>query len=541
MLLLLSGFSQSFAQVWQWSVSVKGEGVDNNARAFLWVPENCKQIRGLILAQHNMEEISILENPVFRKEMDKLGFAEIWVSPSPNVLKFFDFSKGANEITNAYLDSLATVSGYDEIRYAPVVPIGHSAAASMPYYFGAKNPSRTLACVSVSGQWPYSRNNWCAPDIWTKEQNLDYIPCLETMGEYEAAATWSKFGLKDRQDHPLLPLSMLAVPGEGHFASSDRKAAFIAFYIMKAAQYRLPKMQEKGRPVILKPVDPTKSGWLAEKWKRDEVPSTVPAPIGQYKGDSKDAFWFFDEETVRKVEDYQKAFRGLKPQLVGYVQNGKMAEQRNSHIQVTMKYLPEADGMTFHLKGGFYDTVPAVSNRLTDWTKLPVGAKLGHSKNEKAIRLERVCGPFKILNDTTFKFQLERSVDLAGNRYAFSFAVKHPGDEEYKSAVQQGEIIIPAVLKEGKDQTITFAPVANQKAGIKTLKLNVTSDAGVPVQFYVLDGPAEIDGNVLKFTKIPPKSKFPVKVTVVAWQWGHWSEPKLKTATPVVRSFYLTK
>jgi hypothetical protein len=33
----------------------------------------------------------------------------------------------------------------------------------------------------------------------------------------------------------------------------------------------------------------------------------------------------------------------------------------------------------------------------------------------------------------------------------------------------------------------------------------------------------------------------PIKVTVVAWQWGRSSEPKLKTAEPVERSFFLRK
>ena len=69
-LCLLGYSSNTFSQTWQWSVSVKGNNIDNNARAFLWVPEHCKQIRGVVLAQHNMEEISILENSVFWKERD---------------------------------------------------------------------------------------------------------------------------------------------------------------------------------------------------------------------------------------------------------------------------------------------------------------------------------------------------------------------------------------------------------------------------------------------------------------------------------------
>jgi hypothetical protein len=526
------------AQVWQWSVPVPG--VTNHARAFLWIPPDCRPVRGLVLAQHNMEEISILENPVFRKAMAALGFAEIWVSPSPDVLKFFDFSKGAGEITNAYIDSLATISGYKELAYVPVVPIGHSAAASFPYYFAALHPERTLAAISTSGQWPYFRHPVFAPDIWGK-RNIDYIPCLETMGEYEAADTWSKEGLKERREHPLLPLSMLAVPGEGHFASSDRKSAFFAFYIRKAVQYRFPAKYPQGKTLILKPVDPTKIGWLADKWRLNEPPAALAALVDKYNGDVKDAFWYFDGETARAVEEYGKAFRALKPQLVGFVQNGKMMPQQNTHLQVTMQFMPESDGVTFHLKGAFYDTVPSGSSRLPVWTGLPAGSPVGHSSTQSKISIERICGPFRKVSDTTFVLALNREVDLKAPKLTFTFAVKHPGDAEYKSAVQQGEMVLPTVLKEGVPQTITFAPIANQKADVKTLTLHATSDAGVPVYFYVLEGSAELNGNLLQFTKIPPRAKYPVKVTVVAWQYGRSAEPKLQSAVPVIRSFYLVK
>jgi hypothetical protein len=56
---------------------------------------------------------------------------------------------------------------------------------------------------------------------------------------------------------------------------------------------------------------------------------------------------------------------------------------------------------------------------------------------------------------------------------------------------------------------------------------------------YVLSGPAELDGETLKFTPIPPRSRFPVKVTVVAWQWSRSIEPKRKTADPVERTFQI--
>lgn len=50
---------------------------------------------------------------------------------------------------------------------------------------------------------------------------------------------------------------------------------------------------------------------------------------------------------------------------------------------------------------------------------------------------------------------------------------------------------------------------------------------------------AKIKGDELKLTAIPPYSKFPFKVTVVAWQYGHSIKPKLKMAQPVERTFYI--
>jgi hypothetical protein len=61
------------------------------------------------------------------------------------------------------------------------------------------------------------------------------------------------------------------------------------------------------------------------------------------------------------------------------------------------------------------------------------------------------------------------------------------------------------------------------------------------VYYYVREGPAEVRGDTLVFTPIPPRSKFPVKVTVVAWQWGRSVEPKVQTAAPVEMTFSITR
>lgn len=521
---------------WQWSVEVKSEKPTNGtARAWLWIPPNCEHVRGVIVAQHNMEEISILENPKFRAALAEMNFAEVWVAPFFDHL--FNFTNGAGETFNNFMARLADESGYLELKFVPVAPMGHSAAASWPYYFAAWNPGHTLCALSVSGQWPYFRDQQFAPGIWGN-RTVDFVPCLESMGEYEAADTWSAAGLRQRAEHPLTPLSMLANPGQGHFASTDAKVEWLVLYLKKCVQYRVPKNWDGKSAPSLIPIDPTKSGWLAEKWLRDKASAAPAAPVGKYTGDPKQAFWFFDEELVRATEKYQSAFRALKPQLVGILQDGKFVPQTETHLQLTPKFQPEADGVTFKLAGAFYDFVPSGSTRLPGWTQLPTNTPLGHASSG-VISIDPISGPIKKISADTFAVDLKRETLLTTNakNYELVFAATHPGDAEYKPAVQQAHLFVPAKNTQGTEQHISFPEILDQKAGTKSLELNATSDANVPVHYFVREGPAEIDGDTLRFTQIPPRARFPIKVTVVAWQYGRSSEPKLKTAAPVERAF----
>ncbi|HEX8296098.1 MAG TPA: hypothetical protein VF593_07340 [Chthoniobacteraceae bacterium] len=529
------GLAASRAAEYQWSIPVKGAR-QNGSRAFLWIPPNCEKVRGVVLAQHNMEEVSILENPLFRKNLAELGFAEIWCAPAFDHL--FRFNEGAGEIFQGMMDALAEESGYAELKVAPIVGLGHSAAASWPYYFAAWNPERTLAAISVSGQWPYFRSSMFAPDIWG-ERNIDYVPALETMGEYESASTFSKEGLKQRQEHPLTPLSMLGAPAEGHFASTDRKAEYLALYLRKAVQYRRPAAEGDG-PAKLKPIDPTKEGWLVDKWRLDDLPAAPAAPVDKYTGDPKQAFWHFDEEMALATTKYQAAHRGQKAQLVGYVQNGEIVPQTDSHQQVNLKFQPEADGVTFKLVGTFLDTVPGGSPRPAKWTGLPAGLPIGHAAGGGPVSIDRICGPFVKLGPDTFAFRLQRESSPGAGSYDLWFAATHPGDAQFKPAVQQAQMRVP-VPREGQEQRLTFPEIQEQRVGTKSVPLSASSDAGAKVYFYVREGPAEIQGDELVFTQIPPRARFPVKVTVVAWAPGRGVEPKLKTAVPVERTILLVR
>ena len=59
----------------------------------------------------------------------------------------------------------------------------------------------------------------------------------------------------------------------------------------------------------------------------------------------------------------------------------------------------------------------------------------------------------------------------------------------------------------------------------------------LPVSFFVRAGPAEIHGDELTFSRIPPRSKMPLEVTVAAWQWGRTSAPAVQTAETTEQTF----
>jgi hypothetical protein len=521
--------------VWQWSAPM-GTG-----RAFLWIPPDCKQIRAVVVGQNNMIEQGILEHDCFRKEMSRLGVAEIFIAPPFDTWQNATNNDTANAQFDVMLKSFAGDSGYSELEFAPIVPLGHSAMASYPWNFAAWNPARTMAILSVHGDAPQTTLTGNGrPNLEWGDRHIDGIPGLMVMGEYEWWEDRLTPALKFRNEHPKTPLAILAEPGNGHFNYCDDLVKFLAMFIRKAAEQRLPADIPLDKPPVLKPVDPTK-GWLVERWHLNQPRTVKPAPWSKYTGDSNEAFWCFDKEMAMATQNFFADQPGKRPQLLGFVQDGKTVPQTETHQQVTLRFVPLDDGVTFHLSATFLDSVESGAKNLSRWTYLPAGSPLGHASGGGQIVISRISGPVAKINNDTFRVQFDRICTTTDKRnFDIWLLASHPGDAKYKSIVQQALLRIPR-FTDGAEQHINFPEIPNQKVGTKSLKLNAASDSGRKVYYYVREGPAGINGNVLKFTAIPPRAKFPVMVTVVAWQWGRSIEPKIKSAEPVERTFNLVK
>lgn len=497
---------QSLAAEYQWSVEVAGvvsEETGKAPRAFLWLPVKTERVKGLVYAPQNMLEQPILESAAFRAAMTRLDFGLLWITPSPGGAT--TFGRAEQAALEGTIQALAVESGYESLIAAPLVPMGHSAAAEMPYLMAARMPHRVLAGISLKGAWPEKQP-------WVKAFGESGVPLLWVSGEYEWADERAGKAQAFRQKYPKAPLSMLVDAGGGHFDHHPALTQFLADYIAKAAQH------DK------RPVDATKTGMSIPRWKQPQ----------------KGSFWCFDDEHQKATEALQNAFLGRKPFLLGYTQNGSVVDQVNgTHQQVTLKWSAPDDELAFSLHGAFLDSVPP--GRPERWTGLKAGSPITHPDSKERIIITPITGPVQQLAPDRFALRLDRA-DLDNPKRAASmwFQAEHPGDATYQRAVQQAMLPFPFRNTTGKAQRITFEPIADQLIGQnKSLTLHATSDAGLKVRFFVREGPAEIVGDELRFTAIAKKARLPMRVTVVAWQWGQ--EGSVQTAEPVTRTFSLTK
>lgn len=531
LVVLLSLFMQTTrvaAAPWQWSVEIKeliSEETNAHPSAYLWIPENCKQVRAVIIGQHNMTEETIFEHPEFRKNMGKLGIAEIWITPG--IDQRWDVTKGTQQIFETMMKNLSEVSGYTELEFAPVIPIGHSAMATYPWNFAAWNPERTLAVLSIHGDSPRTHlTGYGRANLDWGTRTIEGIPSLMVMGEDEWWEDRLITSFDYRREYRNAPLSFLADAGHGHFDISDELIDYLSLFLKKTVEYRLPEHSSLDAPIQLIPVE-AKNGWLADRWRKNEKPTAEAASYDKYKGDRNHAFWYFDKEMADATEKYYANERGKTEQYIGFEQKGKLITfNPKSHVRMFPSFQPEADGVTFHLKAVYTDTLR------NEYSK-------EHSTHP--IRMSRICGPVEVVNDTTFTVRFYRmGLDNPKRTGGICLMASVKQDHKYRSAVQQVEIRIPYRNKEGIPQRIIFPKLSDVKASVKEISLNGTADSGLPVYYYVKEGPAEIKGDKLVLTKIPPRAKFPVKVTVVAWQYGRSGEPKVQTAEAVEQSFYIT-
>ena len=496
-------------------------GKTRQATAYLWIPPSRAKIRGVLVACRNVTEHWLTGHPAIRDACEKESLALLWSCPSfyPG-MDATDDNRELVAFLREILGELAATSGYAELARAPWLPIGESAHLQMVKRLVEAAPEQCIAAIQIKNG---------RMDIGA----VTSVPVLTTIGtcyewdqeKADLLAQWKTpkddaAHQRRRESNPDWPGSLLVEGGSGHFECTEPMAAYIASYITAAMRARLPDGESIPRPVDLR------AGWIAGLGLPGGV-DLPPKPFKDATPEERALPWFFTRELAEQARAMARINWDAATQVPVFADaTGKPLPFGYRSIFSPLPFEPENDGITFPLHAGFLDALPPGF--------VNAGTRLGHS-TAGAPRVDWICGPVAPAGGNRFRVALDRSWP---DSPAF-LCVWHPGDGNFRHSVQPGEIKLSPNTS-GKPQSIDFTLPAELPAGTTVLPLQATSDQGLPVRFFVRAGPGMVVDGKLLLTPIPPRARFPVALTVVAWQWGRAGDEPIQTAPTVERTLMLT-
>lgn len=510
--------SNASAAVFQFAVPVETRKGD--CMAYLWIPPKAEQVRGVV-----MGGMTLMEREFAQDLRIRLACAEEELA-----IVFLKCGLNATDIQTV-LDKFADISGYRELSVAPLMFIGHSAGGPQARRRAREYASRCFGLVQYRGADPGDVDHGGTEGI------PPGIPALMMIGQFDefgkigrddsGIENWEKdrdklVAFRTQNEHNLG--NILVEPGAGHFAWSDRNAEFLALFIPRAAQARIPENWpiDATEPVALKQIDP-KSGWLTNLTIKS-AGDFAPASYAEYKGDKNSAAWHVDKVLAEATVAYHAGIN-RKDQFVTWNDPHHVsAGARNFFDKVDWT----GDGQTFEVHPAHATTYPTQSGgRGARWGK--AGQLVGHAP--VPIRIKQVSGPIVAVGKSQFRVRHNELAPAMENARVTFMAFSN-GDEQYRYTERVG-MISQLALTTGKPQTITFPPIGNLKPDSAPVELNATSDSGIPVEYHIAYGPGKIVDGKLAIVDIPHRAKFPMMLRIVAYQFGCGIQPHVQTAEPV--------
>ncbi len=509
------------SQVFQFAFSAESTPPDGlpprKATVYLWVPETCERVKGMLILCTNVPEHMLVGHEAIREACRKNNLGLVWSVPT-----FWNFAKeykGREDVQVAFLEQLleglAKVSGYDEIATAPWLPIGESGHLLMVVGLIEQRPERTIAGICVKNP-QYPPKNRDVPLLWTLGTGQEWGQKANDIRKSWDSASDSITNWGRTREGARWPLSIVIEPGTGHFFCSDAMAEYFGEYINAAVQVRLG-------PDGLVPVD-LNAGWVATL-PLPGLPDERPVAYSEATPEQRKGAWFFTESLAVNAQKLSRTDWQAATSLPGFVAGEGCTVNPFSFNSVT-EISVTTDGV-FDVDAAFLPTIPEGFLAAGEPLAVPPSAP----------KVEWICGPFAPTPDGKFRIALDRTWKTGAAAYLIA---RSDGGSGFRPAVQPAMVRLQE-NKEGPAQKITFDPVGEIKRGSAPVPLRAVSDAGLPVEFTVLSGPAVIRNGQLELTPVPPRAKFPVAVTVGAWNWGRPSEPKVRTSDIVTQQILITK
>ena len=366
-------------------------------KAMLRLPRPDKEVKALLYTHQNMTEEVLFRSKRFTDRMDSLGVAMAFIQ---NGSQNWDVKAGCQERFETIIKDFAEGTDHPEILNAPIIPFGHSAQATFPWNFAAWNPDKTLCVISYHGDAP--RTNLCGYGRenleWGRTRNIDSIPGLMVMGEYEWWEARLRPALAFKMMYPDSRISFLCDAGKGHFDLCDDTLDYMAAFIEKSLGNPRPD-----------------NGVYFSKWNED----------GTESADFHEQFWYFDQDMADWTKRRYDETKGKQMQYVSAKINGAaIVYNPDSHI----KMIVDLDDREFTLEPFFTD---ATRGMPTD----------RHADVKPKVTL--ISGPAIQTGEYSFKYDPDYfGFDPKRLWSGITLCIEADGDSDYKSAVQELNIRI---------------------------------------------------------------------------------------------------
>jgi hypothetical protein len=511
------------AAVFQYAVPVNTSRGERTA--YLWIPPQAEQVRGVVMAGMTLMEREFAKDQRIRQACAEEQLAIV----------FLKCGLGAVNVPKV-LDDLARVSGYRELPAAPLMFVGHSAGGPQAKALSIAMAYRCFGLVQYRGGVP-GGDEPVPPGVPALMMLGQFDEFGGTMRDESGRETWE--GGRDaltafRAQNEGNLGSIVVEPGAGHFAWSERNAAYLATFIRKAAQARVPDWPVDARePVKCKEID-HRTGWLTDLTIKS-AGRFQPGPYEEYGGDAAKAAWHFDREMAEATVAYHASGFGKKDQFIRW--NDPYWVDAGARFFFT-KLTWVGDGQTFQVHPAYAEKYPSQhGGRGPRWPQ--AGKPVGHSS--APILVKPVGGPVAPTGPNTLRIQYD-ALAPATERSRVTFMAFSAGDDQYRYTEQVG--MMPRGFKgstQGSPQAITFPPIGKLEPEGSPVELRASSDAGLPVEYYVAYGPATIVGGKLKIAALPARATFPIEVKVVAYQFGRGLDPLVQTAAPVEQTIRIER
>jgi hypothetical protein len=524
--------SNSKSQLWQWGTTLSltdASGKNYTVSPYLWIPPKCQKVNAVIFASTAVIEQTLVESAEIRSVCSNYNIAIVW----SDTQFYHDETTGLKQIQNI-LNRFADISGYEELKTVPWIPIGHSATLKM---------IRDMARLKMDK---------LAFMIMNKNNNgFGYSPAVPTLTTYGEYVEWDSYNIdlrvpitkeksypnivKARTDNQLL-ISYYFDPNTGHFDCREELIKNIANWMNAICGVRFDSIgqlksvfQEQGW--VCQPPVPGFSGFLPKKYE------------GASFSERNNA-WFPNYETALAAFMMANVKMNRKTQFAGFADSyGKYETGWWRAIMYNLPYKLNDNG-TIEIFTVPYYKMPqgAYANKFTEDKTSPDAGKLYSFVNKtdsfqnsgNPITVNEMSGNLVKIDNQTFKYVPR----FDSPTYLIA---REEGNTQFRTSVQPGRLLFKEITN-GKANLIKFEEIPDISIK-KTIpvKLSATSTSGLPVNFFVGYGAAKIDKNnhlIILKDSLPPRTSFPYEISVTAYQL--WSVKKgIKTARSISQKLFL--